>query len=348
MLPQIAMPKVSVIIPNYNHAAYLRERIESVLNQTFTDFELIILDDKSPDNSQEIISEYASKNNQITTVFNTQNSGSTFAQWNKGAQMAKGEYLWFAESDDFCEPTLLEKLVPVLDKNPQVGIAYAQTYLVNEQSEIINSYAENLEFIYKTKAWESDFVKSGKEVGRNWLYFHNPIPNASGALIRKSVYMDIGMAETGMKLNGDWFLYAKILTHSDLAFCAEHLNYFRVHELTQRKRAQATGHVYLEIIKINDYLREHIPGSDTNANKAMAKIAQWWIGSLFFQKRNKDYLKINWKLYLIFRRYYPWLLPRILYNVLFVTVRFLLKITGLLKAAKQVRQWLFPKKFFPH
>src|SRR5690606_24962786 len=271
-----------------------------------------------------------------------------FAQWNKGAQIATGEYLWFAESDDYCEPNLLEKLVPLLDQNPNVGIAYGQTYLVNEDSQILNSYAKNLQFIYKTNAWEHDFVKPGKDVGRDWLYFHNPIPNASGALIRKSVFMQIGMAETDMKLNGDWFLYAKILTHSDLAFCADHLNYFRMHEVTQRHRARATGRVYLEIIRINDYLREHIPGSDENADKAMAIVARWWIGSLFFQKRNKDYIRVNWKLYTTFRKYYPWLLPRILYHLLFLTVRFVLKVTGLLALAKQLRHWLFPKKYFPH
>ena len=342
------MPKVSVIIPNYNHASYLPERIDSVLNQSFTDFELIILDDKSPDNSREVINSYTSLHPNIKTVFNTKNSGSTFAQWNKGAQMATGEYLWFAESDDYCDSALLEKLVPLLDNNPEVGIAYAQTYLVDEDSHIINSYSKNLEFIYKTNDWEKDFIKPGKEAGKDWLYFHNPIPNASGALIRKSVFMNIGMAETGMKLNGDWFLYAKILTHSDLAFCAEHLNYFRVHEHTQRKRAQATGRVYLEIVKINDYLREQIPGSDENANKAMATVARWWIGSLFFQKRNKDYIKVNWELYKIFRKYYPWLLPRIIYHMLFLVVRFVIKSTGLLKAAKSLRQWLFPKKYFPY
>jgi len=342
------MPKVSVIIPNYNHAPYLRERIDSVLNQTYRDFELIVLDDLSPDNSREVIEEYAENHPQVKTVFNTENSGSTFAQWNKGAEMATGDYLWFAESDDFCEPTLLERLVPLLDKNPDVGIAYGQTYLVDEQSEILNSYGKNLEFIYKTKAWENDFIKSGMDAAHEWLYFHNPIPNASGALIRKSVYMEIGMADTSMKLNGDWFLYAKILTHSNLAFCAEHLNYFRVHELTQRKRAQATGRVYLEIIEINNYLRQHIPGSDDNANKAMAKIAHWWIGSLFFQKRNNDYLKVNWKLYKIFRKYYPWLLPRIIYHTLFLMLRFVVKSTGLLKAAKTARQRMFPKKYFPY
>ncbi|WP_417589016.1 glycosyltransferase family 2 protein [Owenweeksia hongkongensis] len=348
-MPSLAtMPKVSVIIPNYNHAAYLPQRIESVLAQTFTDFELIILDDKSPDNSREVINGYAGLNPNIKTVFNTENTGSTFSQWNKGAEMATGEYLWFAESDDYCEPTLLEELVPLLNNNPDVGIAYAQTYLVNEESQIMNSYSKNLEFIYKTKEWEKDFVKPGKEAGKDWLYFHNPIPNASGAIIRKSVYMDIGMADTSMKLNGDWFLYAKILTHSNLAFCAKHLNYFRVHEHTQRHRARATGQVYNEIITINNYLREHIPGSDKNADKAMAIVARWWIGSLFFQKRNADFVRTNWKLYTTFRKYYPWLLPRILYHVLFLMVRFVIRATGLLKLAKQFRNWLFPKKYFQH
>lgn len=342
------MPKVSVIIPNYNHARYLPRRIDSVLNQTFTDYELIILDDQSPDHSREVIDSYKARYSDIQTVYNEKNSGSPFAQWNKGAQMAKGEYLWFAESDDFCEPNLLETLVPILDQNPTVGMAYAQTYLVDEESEIKNSYQKNLEFIYESDAWQKPFVKSGAEACRDWLLFHNPIPNASGALIRKKAFIDCGMADRSMKLNGDWFLYAKILSESDLAFTPELLNYFRVHEHTQRERARVDGTVYQEIIRINDYIRQHVAESDNNADKALSRIANWWIGSLPHQKWNAWNLKVNLRLYRFFRKYKSWVLFHILYTYLFIAARVVVRSLGLLKPAKDLRKRLFPGKYFDY
>jgi glycosyltransferase involved in cell wall biosynthesis len=92
------MPKVSVILPNYNHQKYLSKRIESILNQSFVDFELIILDDASKDDSREVIQTYVDKDKRITHFIKRKvNSGSTFIQWEKGISLAKGEFIWIAE-----------------------------------------------------------------------------------------------------------------------------------------------------------------------------------------------------------------------------------------------------------
>ena len=100
---------VSVIIPNYNHAPFLKERIDSVLNQTYDNFEVIILDDKSTDNSKEVIANYRGHSKISHIVYNEENSGSTFKQWQKGFSLAKGDYIWIAESDDVaaCHKTLI-------------------------------------------------------------------------------------------------------------------------------------------------------------------------------------------------------------------------------------------------
>lgn len=91
---------VSVIIPNYCHARFLNQRIDSVLNQTYSDYEVIILDDCSTDNSREIIESYRNHPKISHIVYNEKNSGSTFIQWEKGFELARGEYIWIAESDD--------------------------------------------------------------------------------------------------------------------------------------------------------------------------------------------------------------------------------------------------------
>ena len=340
------MPKVSVIIPSYNHAQFLETRIESVLTQSNKDWELIILDDASTDGSREIIESYVSRYPQIRAVFNENNSGSPFYQWNKGAEIADGTYLWFAESDDSCESNFLETMIPILDSNPNVGIAYAQSYLINEEGEKLNSYKKNLEFIYKANHWDRDFVKSGKEACREWLLFHNPIPNASGALIRKQNFLDCGMAPTEMVLNGDWFLYTKILCDSDLAFHAGHLNLFRVHPATQRVRSRVSAMVYKEIIRINEYIREHVAHSDENANAAIRKISTWWQGNLYYQERTKENKNLNKELYRYFSKYRKNLRLHIWYTYLIEITRSFMRSTGLIKPAKRIRSVLFPGKYF--
>jgi glycosyltransferase involved in cell wall biosynthesis len=117
------MPSVSVIIPNYNHARFLSERIESVLQQSFTDFECIVLDDGSTDNSRGIIEGYAARDARIKFYPSQINSGSPFVQWNKGVQLAKHDLIWIAESDDSCDADLLASLVNIHLQNPGIGLA---------------------------------------------------------------------------------------------------------------------------------------------------------------------------------------------------------------------------------
>src|SRR5258707_10731320 len=112
-------PKVSVVIPNYNHARYLRQGVGSVLEQTCQDFELILLDDCSSDDSRSILSSYAG-DPRVRMEFNEANSGSAFKQWNKGVRLARGKYVWIAESDDYADARLMERLVRVLDGDPEV------------------------------------------------------------------------------------------------------------------------------------------------------------------------------------------------------------------------------------
>ena len=103
---------VSVIIPNYNHDKYLDVRIQSILNQTYQDFEIIILDDCSTDNSKAVIERYRDNDHVSHIVYNEKNSGTTFKQWEKGIELAKGDLLWIAESDDSCDCNFLDSLIP--------------------------------------------------------------------------------------------------------------------------------------------------------------------------------------------------------------------------------------------
>ena len=116
------MPLVSIIIPNYNHAPFLRQRIDSVLNQSFQDFELIFLDDRSTDGSRDIIESYRNDPHVSHVVFNEVNTGSAFSQWKKGIGLATGEWIWIAESDDWAEPDFLSTMLAESANHPNCGL----------------------------------------------------------------------------------------------------------------------------------------------------------------------------------------------------------------------------------
>ncbi|MEY3049953.1 MAG: hypothetical protein RL365_1991, partial [Bacteroidota bacterium] len=125
-------PLVSVIIPNYNHAPYLQERIDSVLNQTYRDFEVIVLDDCSSDNSREIIERYRGYEKISHIEYNSVNSGSTFKQWQKGLVFAKGEWIWIAESDDVAHPDFLLKC---LSSVQELDLVFCKSTIINGLGE---------------------------------------------------------------------------------------------------------------------------------------------------------------------------------------------------------------------
>ena len=137
------MPNVSIIIPNFNHALYLKQRIDSILNQTFQDFELIILDDASSDNSRDIIESFRSNPHISHIVYNTQNGGTPFKQWDKGIELSKGEWIWIAESDDFADKHFLEVLMESVHLNPEIGFAFTATYFVDEKGDVIGQSHKN-------------------------------------------------------------------------------------------------------------------------------------------------------------------------------------------------------------
>lgn len=230
------MPKVSVVIPNYNHARFLRKRIDSVLQQTFQDFELILLDDCSTDDSRSILSSYAG-DTRVRIEFNEANSGSAFKQWNKGVRLARGEYVWIAESDDYAAERLLERLVAVVDADPQIVYAYCKSWRVSASGDV-DGFADDYLARLDSRRWTTDYCADGVEECRNYLVRANPVPNASAALFRKAVYERVGGADESLRLCGDWKLWAAMALTGKVAYLAEPLNFFRFHDATVRKKSE--------------------------------------------------------------------------------------------------------------
>jgi glycosyltransferase involved in cell wall biosynthesis len=219
--------KVSVIVPNYNHARYLKQRIDSILNQTYQDFELIILDDCSADDSRTMIDEYISRFPNIVCYYNNSNSGSPFKQWDLGVTKSKGKYIWIAESDDFAELNFLEKTTKILDHYPSAGLVHCNSKAIDEQKK--TEYLLKLKTRFRRRKWMHNYFNHGKDEISDCLFLNNMINNVSGVLFRKDKYMEAGCADYSMKYCGDWFLYIRILLISDVAYIAEPLSTYRLH-----------------------------------------------------------------------------------------------------------------------
>jgi glycosyltransferase involved in cell wall biosynthesis len=226
-------PKVSVIIPNYNHARFLRQRIDSVIAQTFQEFELIIMDDFSQDNSKDIIEEYRGNPNVTHIVYNENNSGSTFRQWKKGIELAKGEWIWLAESDDWCEQDLLATLVENAIKSSNTTISYCQSYYREEGNELVSDMSFHTGSL-SASHWLRDYLNTGSDEIKNFLLYKNTIPNASAVIFKKSAFLEVDKSFEKMRLCGDWMLWVQLLKIGNIAFCAKPLNNFRAHNSTTR------------------------------------------------------------------------------------------------------------------
>jgi glycosyltransferase involved in cell wall biosynthesis len=227
-------PKVSVIIPSYNHCRYLPERIDSVLGQTFGDFEVIILDDASTDGSHAVLARYHAKP-RVRVVVNTRNSGSAFPQWNRGIGMAKGEYVWIAESDDSADPHFLETLVPILDDDPALGLVYCQSRLIDTAGAAVGTALDWTADLHPTR-WATDFRNDGTDEVRRYLTAKNTIPNASAVLSRRAVALQALPVDASFKLCGDWLHWGKILLRSHVAYVARPLNRWRLRSSNSRRR----------------------------------------------------------------------------------------------------------------
>ncbi|AXY61088.1 MULTISPECIES: glycosyltransferase family 2 protein [Acinetobacter] len=231
---------VSVIVPSYNHAPYLKERIDSILQQSYSNFELILLDDLSPDNSSEILETYKNHPKVSHCIINEQNSGSTFHQWNKGIALARGELIWIAESDDIASPEFLEKLVPQFDHNPSLVLAYSQSYRMSSEGVVTGDWKDHTDSL-DAEQFSHDFHMNGWEYIDRFLNTKNTVPNASAVLFRKQTYLDVGKACSHLNLIGDWSIWAKIISQGELFFSSECLNYFRYHTSSVIAKAQKTA-----------------------------------------------------------------------------------------------------------
>ncbi len=250
--------KVSVVIPNYNYAEYIVERIDSVLLQTYPIHELIIIDDCSRDNSVEVIETHLKKlgyPQNIKFVINEKNSGNVFAQWQYGFKNVTGDYVWIAEADDSCHPRFLESVMEGFE-DEDVVISYCESLTMNEHNQVLMKDLRPWIDIYKTGKWDKSYILSGTDEISTTLCINNTIANASSVVFRNGDYHEILEESKGYKLAGDWYAYMRIFELGKVAYLDESLNYHRM----QEKSVTLSIHKdleFAEICRVQDYALNH-------------------------------------------------------------------------------------------
>ena len=251
---------VSVVVPNYNYARYLDQRLASIESQTYPIHEIIVLDDASQDGSAEIVRRRMRESGTpMMLVANTENSGSVSAQWSKGLELASGDLVWIAEADDYCEPTFLARLASAF-RDPEVVLAYSQSLPVDAEGKVLTQgfgrapkrdaarmaspgliYTDTLD----SHRWEADYVSSGDEEIALALSQQNTIPNASAVLLRRTAALQAVPAALEFKNCGDWAFYLELARRGKFAYIRANLNYFRRHDasttVSQSARLIAEG-----------------------------------------------------------------------------------------------------------
>lgn len=247
-------PLVSIIVPNFNHSAYLRERLDSIYRQTYHNYEVILLDDCSTDGSCDILREYAQKHAGNTRFIpNERNSGSIFSQWNKGIQLAKGELIWIAESDDYSADNFLEEMTGLF-RYASVRLAFARSLFMQNGQEIWSTeeYLCDLDHF----RWDKPFYMTAHNIVRFGFAVHNMIPNVSSAVFRNVGSFPDSMVEicSGMKLSGDWIFYLHMMQGGVVAYTNKTTNYYRVHQQSTSLKIQREDTYYREFEAVSRYI----------------------------------------------------------------------------------------------
>ncbi len=265
-------PKVSVIVPNYNHAPYLEERLRTIFGQTYPPYEILFLDDSSSDESVAVARRLAAESPvPFRLVLNAANSGSTFRQWVKGIDLAAGDLVWIAESDDTCRPELLERLVAEF-RDPEVSLAFCQSSMVGPDGRRL---AED--YLFATEDLCADAMAvpiqrhRAPRRSRSALSQRNTIPNASAVVFRRPEVLEERGELERLRLGGDWLFYAMRIRRGKIAFVPEPLNGHRHHERTVRHAFERAVLLFEEQLAVKARIFEAFPVSAAAISGSMAR-----------------------------------------------------------------------------
>jgi glycosyltransferase involved in cell wall biosynthesis len=246
MIKEKKKPIISVIIPTYNRARFLERAINSVLKQTYQNFELIIVDDCSTDDTESIIKNFIDE--RIVYIKLKKNSGSSVLTRNKGIKVAKGEYVAFLDSDDEWISEKLQKQIELFTESNNFNLGFVSCnaiYIYEKENRILNRIIQRPKDVFK-KLLEANFI-----------------PSASSVLIKKEVFNTIGLFDRKIKGVQDWDMWIRISQKYAFDFVPESLLKYYIHnsnitnELSLKTQMRASAVIlqkYREYYELNSFI----------------------------------------------------------------------------------------------
>lgn len=250
-------PKVSFVVPCYKLAHLLPECVQSILSQSYQDFEVLIMDDCSPDNTPEVANSFGDQ--RVKHIRNEPNLGH-LRNYNKGIGLAQGEYIWLISADDWLRSSqVLERFVRRMEMSPKVGYVFCPAMKVTDGREQgVMKYSE---------ISPGDTIVNGHRFLSEHLISANIVP-APAAMARAKCYREISLFPLDLPHAGDWYLWAAFALHYDVAFVAEPMVNRRFHEANMSSgyyKKEAVAAMFANNLGVLHRLRERAEKSGFSA-----------------------------------------------------------------------------------
>jgi glycosyltransferase involved in cell wall biosynthesis len=248
---------VSVIVPNYNYARYLEQRLTSIFRQTHPVLEIIVLDDASADDSLQV-AEAAAKaaDRAIRLVPRAANSGNVFRQWKAGLDLAQGEFVWIAEADDSSDPAFLAEMIERLSGEPKAGLCFCDSRAIGPDGDLIYADYKGYYREFGDTGLDADGCFAAQDFLRRFLVTRNLILNASAVVWRRDALSDVfqrlGDEAFALKCAGDWRIYLEACALGrPVLYSSQTLNHHRRHDGSVTHALRREAH-YREIVSVQD------------------------------------------------------------------------------------------------
>ncbi|NML18993.1 glycosyltransferase family 2 protein [Azohydromonas caseinilytica] len=242
-------PKVSFVVPCYKLAGFLPTCINSILRQSYTDFEILIMDDCSPDNTGEVAQSFSDP--RIRYIRNDPNLGH-LRNYNRGIELSRGAYIWLISADDYLRSNrVLQRYVERLDRSPEVGYVFCTGYGVRDgiETDLLGQLQGR---------GDRDRVLSGKTLLKK-LLSGNFVLTPSG-MVRRECYEKVSKFPLDMPWCGDWYLWCLFALHYDVGYFAEPMVCYRQQHslsMTEKLTGERLEACASEEIRVPWTIREH-------------------------------------------------------------------------------------------
>jgi len=230
-------PKLSVILPNYNHAEFLPRCVEAVLDQSFADLELVVVDDASTDDSRDILADYARRDTRVRVYHNAENRG-VIATLNRALELARADYVFGAASDDYVLPGYFEKAMGLFADRPDAGVVVGLAECVDDDGRLR---------VLSPGIWADEpCFLSPREAAPRMTACGVPGP----VVWRKSAFLEAGGYHADLRWHGDWFPLQVIAFRYGVGFIPERCSVVREvpESYSQNQKRKKTQRLVLQTL----------------------------------------------------------------------------------------------------